>query len=224
MQTQPLTEEQYRNMSNIIKPKRSSVAGFIPTTSHLEDGEFMINTADGVMYMRQGSTIKSFALSIGAFGYDFDGADFYQNGTTTVGSEIIPKISLIRGHLSASLSADVSLTTSNTWYDGPGVTLTPGTWLANAVLTQWRTATTAETIFARISTGSVHYASTQAYHASVANSGCTLYLTSLITVASNTAIKLQATSSAGAATSLMKAALTSNGVGNNATMITAVRV
>lgn len=212
-------------MSNIIKPKRSSVSGFIPTTSNLTDGEFMINTADGIIYMRQGGTIKSFPLEIGAFGYDFDSVDFYQNGTTTLpSSEIVPKISIIRGRLSASLSADVQMVTSNTWYDGPGVTLTSGTWLVNATLTQWRTATTAETIYARISTGSTHYASTQGYHGSVANSGCMLFLTTLITVASSTAIKLQGATSAGAAASLMKAALTANGSGNNATMITAVRV
>lgn len=212
-------------MSNVIKPKRSSVSGFIPSTTHLADGEFMINTADSVMYMRVGSVIKSFSFEPGAFGYDLDSSDFYQNGTTTLpNSETVPKISLVRGRLSAALSADVQMPTTNTWYDGPGVTLTPGTWLVNAVVTQLRTATTAETIYARVTNGTTHYASTQGYHASVANSGCTLFMTALITVASNTAIKIQGATSAGAAASLMKAAMTANGSGNNATMITAVRI
>lgn len=212
-------------MANRIKPKRSAAAGFIPTNSHLEDGEFMINTADSVMFMREGGTIKSFAFEPGAFAYDFDGDDFYQNGTTTLpNSEVVPKISITRGRLSAALSSDVQLVNSNQWYDGPGVTITPGYWLVNAVLTQWRTATTAENVYARISTGSTHYASSQGYHGSVANSGCTLYLTAIINVSTNTAIKLQAATSAGAAASLMKAAMTANGSGNNATVITAIRV
>lgn len=125
---------------------------------------------------------------------------------------------------SAALAADVSLTTSNQWYDGPGVSLAAGTWLIAATITQVRAATTAETIFGRLTTGTVHYASTQMYHASVNGTGVTLGLNALITLAATTTIKCQCATSAGNTNSRMKAALTANGSGNNATMITAFKV
>ena len=37
-------------MAQIVKLKRSAVAGKLPTTSGLELGEIAINTADGKMY------------------------------------------------------------------------------------------------------------------------------------------------------------------------------
>ena len=125
---------------------------------------------------------------------------------------------------SAALAADVSLTTSNQWYDGPGVSLAAGTWLVAATITQVRAATTAETIYGRISTGAVHYASTQMYHASVNGTGAALSLNALITLAATTTVKCQCATSAGNTNSRMKAALTANGSGNNATMITALKV
>ena len=126
--------------------------------------------------------------------------------------------------LSASLSADVALTTTSTWYNGPSLSLPAGTWLVMGQITHVRSATTAEMIYARISDGTTHYSSTQFYHASVSGTGVVLPMIAKITLASTTTIKLQATSSAGASTSTMKAALTANGAGNNATNIIAVRL
>ena len=126
--------------------------------------------------------------------------------------------------LSASLSADVALTTTSTWYDGPSVSLPAGTWLVMGQITHVRSATTAETIFARLGDGTTSYSSTQFYHASVSGTGVVLPMIAKITLAATTTIKLQATSSAGASTSTMKAALTANGAGNNATNIIAVRL
>ncbi len=87
-----------------------------------------------------------------------------------------------------------------------------------------RAATTAETIYGRLSTGAVHYASTQMYHASVNGTGVALSLNALITLAATTTVKCQCATSAGNTNSRMKAALTANGSGNNATMITALKV
>ena len=126
--------------------------------------------------------------------------------------------------LSAALSANVSLTTTATWYNGPSLALVAGTWLVMGRITHVRSATTAETIFARLGDGTTHYASTQFYHASVSGTGVVLPMFAVITLAATTTIKLQATSSAGASTSTMKAALTANGAGNNATNIIAVRL
>jgi hypothetical protein len=122
------------------------------------------------------------------------------------------------------LAADVQLTANNTWYNGPSVTLGAGTWLVTCHLTHWRSTTTAETVYARISDGTNHHASTQYYHASVAGIGNNIAMTAILTLAGTTTIRGQMASSAGAATSLMKAALTANGAGNNASIITAIKV
>ena len=125
---------------------------------------------------------------------------------------------------SAALGGDVQLPVSSTWYDGPSVSLAAGTWLITGHITFWRTATTATIWFGRITTGTVHYASSQAYTTSVAGTGANVALTAIITLAGTTTIKLQGTTSAGATACLMKAATTANGSGNNATQITAIRL
>ena len=139
-------------------------------------------------------------------------------------SWITPASAGVITSLSASLSADVALTTTATWYNGPSVSLPAGTWLVMGRITHVRSATTAETIYARLGDGTNHYASTQFYHPSASGAGVVLPMFAVITLAATTTIKLQATSSAGASTSTMKAALTANGAGNNATNIIAVRL
>ncbi len=124
----------------------------------------------------------------------------------------------------AALTADVSLTSSNTWYNGPSVTLGPGTWLINAHITHVRSATTAETVYARLTDGTNHHASQQMYHASASGSGVTLFLTAVVPLANSTTLRVQCATSAGAAASAMRAAMTANGAGKNATQITAVRI
>lgn len=124
----------------------------------------------------------------------------------------------------ALLGADVQLAVTNQWYDGPSVSLAAGTWLVNCHLTHWRTTTTAETVFARITDGTNHHASTQYSHASVAGIGNNVCMTALLTLAGTTTIKGQMATSAGATTSLMKAAMTANGSGNNASIITAIKI
>ena len=124
----------------------------------------------------------------------------------------------------ASLATDVQMPTSNTWYDGPSLSLGAGTWLINTHTTLARTATTALTYFNRVTTGTVHYASSSQYQASVANHTVSIGLSAVITLASTTTIKIQSTSNAGATSVLMKAATLANGSGNNATQITAVKI
>lgn len=124
----------------------------------------------------------------------------------------------------ASLAADVQLPVSGTWYDGPGVSLAAGTWLVTAHVTLWRTATTATTWFSRITDGTNHHASSQAYTASVAGTGVNIAMTATLTLTGTTTIKIQSTTSAGATACRMKAATTANGSGNNATQITAIKL
>lgn len=44
-------------MANIFKPKRSSVASSVPTISNLVDGELAVNSADKIIYLREGASI-----------------------------------------------------------------------------------------------------------------------------------------------------------------------
>ena len=44
-------------MANIFKPKRSSTASSVPTTSNLADGELAVNSSDKKIYLRDGSNI-----------------------------------------------------------------------------------------------------------------------------------------------------------------------
>ena len=125
---------------------------------------------------------------------------------------------------SSALSADVTLDVSGNWYDGPTVSLSAGTWLVTATATFFRGATTQTTWFARISDGTTHYASTQAYSPSVIGSGVSCSLQAIVTLASAATIKLQATTNAGAAACSLKAATTSYGSGNNSTIISAFKL
>jgi hypothetical protein len=123
-----------------------------------------------------------------------------------------------------ALGSDVQLAANNTWYDGPTVSLAAGTWLVVCHLTQVRTSNTAETIYARISDGTNHHASTQFYHAATTSWSGTASMTAIITLGGTTTIKGQMASSAGATSTLMKAALVANGAGNNASQITAIKI
>jgi hypothetical protein len=44
-------------MANIFKPKRSSVSSSVPTVSNLADGEIAVNSADKIIYLREGASI-----------------------------------------------------------------------------------------------------------------------------------------------------------------------
>ena len=48
-------------MTNVFKPKRSSTPSSIPTTSNLVDGELAINSADKVIYIRDGESVIAVA-------------------------------------------------------------------------------------------------------------------------------------------------------------------
>lgn len=55
-------------MANILKPKRSSVAFSVPTTSNLADGEIAVNSTDKKIYLRNGASIIEVANADAAGG------------------------------------------------------------------------------------------------------------------------------------------------------------
>ena len=121
----------------------------------------------------------------------------------------------------AKASGDTSIAVANTWYTGAGISLPAGTYLVTAQITVLRSTTTALTYAARISDGTNHYASAGDYRASAANNVVTLNMNTIITLAGTTTINVQATASQ---TATIKAALASNGAGNNATQISAIQL
>jgi hypothetical protein len=127
-------------------------------------------------------------------------------------------------YASAVLGSNLQLTTSDTWYDGPSVSLSAGTWVINATAFYRRTSTTGAHVSLRIGDGTTHYASAGQYHPSAALTTFQLNTCCVITLTGTTTIKLQAATTAGAATSNIQAAVSNNGSGNNATQITAIRV
>lgn len=124
---------------------------------------------------------------------------------------------------SANLAANVTMTNANQFYDGPTLALAAGTWMVFSVLTAGRAATGATAYTARISDGTTHYASTQFYQASVNPHVVSLSLISPpIVLAVPTTIKAQC--AANVAASIIYAAGTVNGAGNNASHLRALKI
>lgn len=149
------------------------------------------------------------------------GVDYFDGAQGEQGIQGIAGTGGVITRYNAKASGDVSIAVANTWYTGASITLPAGTYLVTAQITVLRNTTTASTYAARISDGTNHYASAGDYRASVANNVTTLTMCTVITLASTTTINVQAT---GTQTATIKAALASNGVGNNATQISAIQL
>ena len=119
-------------------------------------------------------------------------------------------------------ATDVALASANTYYNCATVSLTAGTWLLMGTSTLGRTATTAGHYNLRISDGLNHHASTQQYHASVANNFASLSCNAIVTVASTTTVHLQAAGSI--AGDVAKATTPNNASGANATGLIGIRI
>ena len=125
--------------------------------------------------------------------------------------------------LSNSLSSDVAMTTLNTWYNGPAITLTAGTWMVDSCVTIRKANTTGtNSVAARISTGSVHYASTEQAWNTRAEAVQSFALSAKLTVATTTTIYVQAVS--GYSGGAIAASTTFQPSGTTASNINAVRI
>lgn len=80
-----------------------------------------------------------------------------------------------------TMTADVTLGSSNTWYNAISRNLAAGTWLIVAQIGFWRTATGARTYYARIVAGSTTVSNAQAYMPSANPSGITITLVAVAT-------------------------------------------
>jgi len=71
-------------MANIFKPKRSSTSSSVPTTGQLADGELAVNSADKIIYLRDGSNIVEIANNTTTTDYKIlDDISSSFNGSTT---------------------------------------------------------------------------------------------------------------------------------------------
>lgn len=124
----------------------------------------------------------------------------------------------------ATLGADVTLVSADTYTDVLSLTLAAGTWLLLAVIHVTNTTTTLMHITARLSetTGPTHYASAGKSEGGQASTSVSIPLLALVTLGSSTTIKLQAATTAIAP--IVRAALVQNGNGNNATRFVAIKI
>ena len=175
-------------------------------------GEPLLDTDTTQLWFGDGITsggVAAKAIPTGAAGGHLAGT--YPNPTVNL------------SYLQNQLSADVATTTGGTWYNGPTITLTAGTWLIDSCVTiEKHTTTGTDSWAARISTGSTHYASTEQSWNSRSGALATASLSCVITVASSTQIWVQVVSFYSGGN--IKAATVYSGSGNNASGINALRI
>jgi hypothetical protein len=124
---------------------------------------------------------------------------------------------------SSFLSADVTMTNADTWYDGPSISLAAGTWVVDTTVTLVKgNLSGTNSVAVRIGTGTTHYVSSEQAWNTRALAVVSFACSGIITLASTTTIKVQATSQyAGGA---IKAATVYSASGNTASNINAVRI
>lgn len=115
--------------------------------------------------------------------------------TKGYGDSILSTLASVFGSWSARTS-DVALTTSNTWYSGPSISLDAGSYVVIAQLANIGEPPTAESIFGRLTNGSTHYSFwTILSPIGSCGAGGQLILIANVTLASTTTITAQMTSS-----------------------------
>lgn len=145
-------------------------------------------------------------------------------GTVTVSAATIgPLVNGALPILSNAISGDVTLVNSATWYDGPSISLTAGTWLMTGHILVKNSGGGAMT--ARLWDGTTTYSSSEClFELSSVTDYQTLPVSWILTTASTPTLKISAASTTGSSTSLIKAACADNAVGNTASVLVAVRI
>jgi hypothetical protein len=90
-------------MANVFKPKRSSTASSVPTTSDLADGELAVNSSDQKIYLRDGASV----VEVGNVSSDSGGiSDIVEDTTPQLGGNLSSNGNNINFGDSASASDD----------------------------------------------------------------------------------------------------------------------
>ena len=117
------------------------------------------------------------------------------------------------------LSADVTVTSANTYYDGPSLSLAAGTWLLTAAIT---VADLNESCLwtAKVWDGTTVASSIQG--ANLSGGALSMTLSAIVSPGSTTTYKVSAASNG--TNGVIRAAASTNGAGNNASSLTAVKI
>jgi hypothetical protein len=158
-------------------------------------------------------------LTVGA-----DATILTADSTTTTGLKwAVPTLSSASG----ALTADVTMTTAGTFYNGPTVTLAAGTWLVLAQATVASPVNSAQRVTVRISNSSTTYYAEGQQSMAAGGAGTrvtgTINLNAIVTLTGSTTLRIEATSTVNS--SLLKAETTdSSSVADSATILVAVRI
>lgn len=161
---------------------------------------------------------------LGTRGADQGGrAVLLREAETLIRSRTIAVMGDTMADVTAELTADVALTTTGTWYDGPYLPLTKGVWLIHAQAQHRRTDATGGVAALRLVRGATVICGAQGWHPTVANAGLHLSLCSMVRVTENSLVKVQMRTDAGAATAFLNATAPYSGA-EPATIISALRM
>jgi hypothetical protein len=119
------------------------------------------------------------------------------------------------------LSADVTMTTGGTYYDGPSLSLGAGTWLLTASVA-WDGNGNAFKASAKLWDGTTVAASAQVVNRGTASEPQQIPLTAVVTLGSTATWKVSVVSNVGS--TVIRAATPYSGAGNNASTLTAVKI
>lgn len=120
-------------MPNIIKPKRSTVAAKVPTTTDLASGEIGVNMTDRKVYINNGTTVVQVgagllsALGDAAISSPASGQALTYNGTNWVNST--PSGAVASGAIyenSQTISANYTLTSGKNGLSAGPITIASG--------------------------------------------------------------------------------------------------
>ncbi|MCB8994768.1 MAG: hypothetical protein H6538_04090 [Bacteroidales bacterium] len=126
--------------------------------------------------------------------------------------------------VTSSFTSDVSITSANTYFNGPAVTLPEGTWFISGTVTVQNTSGSSGEITAKLwDLGSIVVSSTESYVRS-GNWVVSMTVSGVVTLSSSTTLYISVASQAGINSGKIKAAAVNNSAGNNASMINAVRI
>jgi hypothetical protein len=128
-------------------------------------------------------------------------------------------------YVSSSRVSDLSIALNDTYSEVVSASLSAGVWHVIATVTTTSATSRINTTFLRLSDGTNHFASTQQTESDVSNNSTSMTVNAIINLNSTTTVGAYIAGSAAATSAVVvKAAQTSNGSGNNATMITAVKI
>ncbi len=142
---------------------------------------------------------------------------YYGNGSKLTGVTAAASLAYVSSHL----TSNIAMTTANTYYNGPAVSLGAGTWLVVGSVLCYN-GSGGYIYTGKLWDGTNVYSSTEAQDAGSSVEYLRLNLSAIITVASSATIYIAAASKGGS--SYMYAACPDNGAGNTASYINAIKI